>query len=153
MSKNEFLESLRSQLSGQMHEGKAAAHVQYYRNYIEEQMQKGRSEEEILAELGDPRLIAKTLCDTEAASPQEGLSDDGDFYYSEERRQQSYQENGRVKHHSYKLDLPTWYGKAIVILIAVLVIIGLVVVIGTVLPVLIIVSAILYVISRLRKRR
>ena len=61
MSRREFLEILRSQLSGQMSQGKAAAHVRYYEDYIQSQVHNGRSEEEVLAELGDPRLIARTL--------------------------------------------------------------------------------------------
>ncbi|MEI3495701.1 MAG: hypothetical protein V8R17_07430 [Blautia obeum] len=36
MNKKEFLDILYEQLSGQMPEGNVAAHVQYYRNYIEE---------------------------------------------------------------------------------------------------------------------
>ena len=61
MNKKEFLDILYEQLSGQMPEGNVAAHVQYYRNYIEEEQRKGRSEDDILNELGDPRLIARTL--------------------------------------------------------------------------------------------
>ena len=64
MSKTEFLDILYNQLSGQMPEGNVAAHVQYYRNYIEDEQQKGRTETEVLSELGDPRLIARTLLDT-----------------------------------------------------------------------------------------
>lgn len=66
MNKKEFLDILYEQLSGQMLEGNVAAHVQYYRNYIEEEQRKGRSEDDILNELGDPHLIARTLLDTEA---------------------------------------------------------------------------------------
>ena len=65
MNKKEFLDILYEQLSGQMPEGNIAAHVQYYRNYIEEQQRTGRTESDILNELGDPRLIARTLLDTE----------------------------------------------------------------------------------------
>ena len=53
MNKKEFLDILYEQLSGQMPEGNVAAHVQYYRNYIEEEQRKGRSEDDILNELGD----------------------------------------------------------------------------------------------------
>ena len=40
MNKKEFLDILYKQLSGQMPEGNVAAHVQYYRNYIEEEQRK-----------------------------------------------------------------------------------------------------------------
>ena len=65
MSRREFLEVLRGQLSGQMTHGRAAAHVRYYEDYIQSQVRNGRSESDVLAELGDPRLIAKTLIDTD----------------------------------------------------------------------------------------
>ena len=68
MNKKEFLDILYEQLSGQMPEGNIAAHVQYYRSYIEEEQRKGRSEGDILNELGDPHLIARTLLDTDAAA-------------------------------------------------------------------------------------
>lgn len=69
MNKKEFLDILYEQLSGQMPEGNVAAHVQYYRNYIEEEQRKGRSEDDILNELGDPHLIARTLLDTDSPLP------------------------------------------------------------------------------------
>ena len=65
MNRKEFLEILRSQLAGQMQEGKAAAHIRYYEDYIQSQVRGGRSEQEVLQELGDPHLIAKTLIDTD----------------------------------------------------------------------------------------
>ena len=68
MNKKEFLDILYEQLSGQMPEGNVAAHVQYYRNYIEEEQRKGRSEDDILNELGDPHLIARTLLDTDSTA-------------------------------------------------------------------------------------
>ena len=48
MDKKEFLDILRSQLSGQMPEGQINTHIQYYRNYIEERMQSGNSESEVM---------------------------------------------------------------------------------------------------------
>ena len=65
MNRTEFLDTLRSQLSGQMHEGKVAAHVRYYEDYIQSQVRSGRDEQQVLDELGDPRLIARTLLDTD----------------------------------------------------------------------------------------
>ena len=52
MNRKEFLEILRSQLAGQMQEGKAAAHIRYYEDYIQSQVRGGRSEQEVLQELG-----------------------------------------------------------------------------------------------------
>ena len=158
MNKKEFLDILYEQLSGQMPEGNVAAHVQYYRNYIEEEQRKGRTESEILAELGDPRLIARTLLDTEASASGNPQTTE---YYSEsyDNRSAGYNgyENsdsghGKVKQHSFHLDLTTWYGKLAVILITAVVIILLCTVLSVLIPIMIIAGVIMYLISQFRKR-
>ena len=121
MNKKEFLDILYEQLSGQMLEGNVAAHVQYYRNYIEEEQRKGRSEDDILNELG---------------------------YNGYENFDSGH---GKVKQHSFHLDLTTWYGKLAVILIAAVVIILLCTVLSVLIPIMIVAGVILYVL-RLRKR-
>lgn len=163
MNKTEFLETLRGQLSGQIQSGRADAHVRYYRDYIEAQLRSGRTEEEILAELGDPRLIAKTLLDTDPESSQEIYGNSYGYaeqeYDSQQYSRDSYNRSAyekdqqkNVKHRTYKLDLTTWYGKAIVIAVAAMIIIGLILLIGTVLPIIIIAALIISFISWLRRR-
>lgn len=61
MTKQEFLENLRRSLTGGLDYQTVNNHMQYYTEYIEMEIRKGRSEEEVLQELGDPRLIARTL--------------------------------------------------------------------------------------------
>ena len=55
-----FRKNLRARLSQTMSQQEVTAQIRYYENYIQEQMQNGRSEEEVLTELGDPLLIAKS---------------------------------------------------------------------------------------------
>ena len=157
MSKTEFLDILYNQLSGQMPEGSVAAHVQYYRNYIKDEQQKGRTETDILNDLGDPRLIARTLLDTEvgAGNPQNGstysaIYNEADSDYNEYDSSDSAR--GHVKKHSFKLDLSTWYGKVAVILIAAVVLLLLVTILGVLIPVMIVAGVIMYIVSQLRKR-
>ena len=157
MSKTEFLDILYNQLSGQMPEGSVAAHVQYYRNYIEDEQQKGRTETDILNDLGDPRLIARTLLDTEvgAGNPQNGstysaIYNEADSDYNEYDSSDSAR--GHVKKHSFKLDLSTWYGKVAVILIAAVVLLLLVTILGILIPVVIVAGVIMYIISQFRKQ-
>ena len=64
MSKAEFLSILRGQLTGQIPTSEVASQVNYYEAYIDGQIGNGVSEEQVTAELGDPRLIAKTLIDS-----------------------------------------------------------------------------------------
>ena len=64
MSKAEFLSILRGQLTGQIPTSEVASQVNYYEAYIDGQIGNGVSEEQAVEELGDPRLIAKTLIDS-----------------------------------------------------------------------------------------
>ena len=157
MSKKEFLDILYNQLSGQIPEGSVAAHVQYYRNYIEDEQQKGRTETDILNDLGDPRLIARTLLDTEvgAGNPQNGSTysatyNEADSDYNEYDSSDSAR--GHVKKHSFKLDLSTWYGKVAVILITAVVLLLLVTILGILIPVVIVAGVIMYIVSQFRKQ-
>lgn len=61
MLKQEFLDSLRRSLVGNLEYHRVEEHIRYYTDYIDSQMRQGVSEEKIMEELGDPRLIAKTL--------------------------------------------------------------------------------------------
>lgn len=146
MYRTEFLDILRTQLSGQMHEGKIAAHLRYYEDYIQSKVRAGTPEDEVIAQLGDPRLIAKTLLDTDTGeevyeeSRSYSESDTGDYEKQEE------------KNWKKKLNLSTWYGKLIVIAAAAVVIFLLISVLAAVLPFLIVLAVVLYLISRWRKQ-
>lgn len=64
MNKQIFLDTLRRALYGKIDDMTLADHIQYYENYISQEMVSGRSEQEVLDELGDPRLIARTILET-----------------------------------------------------------------------------------------
>ena len=61
MSKQDFLDGLRRSLSGGLEPQEINEHIRYYSDYIESQIRRGTPEEEVMASLGEPRLIAKTL--------------------------------------------------------------------------------------------
>lgn len=149
MDRKEFLDILREQLAGNMQEGKAAAHIRYYEDYIQSQVRGGRPESEVLEELGDPRLIAKTLIDTDDGSTQEDYGEYSSYGGYDNTAEQPWQPEKRWKK---VLDLSTWQGKAVVIIGAVLAIILIVLVIGAVLPFFIILVIILSFLSWLKKR-
>lgn len=77
MTKQDFLASLRSHLNGRIDAYEVESNVDYYSTYIEGELAKGRSEEDIMDELGQPALIARTLIDS--VKRREG-EDDGDDY-------------------------------------------------------------------------
>lgn len=106
MSKQEFLDSLRRSLSGNLDYNKIEEHLRYYSDYIEAGIRRGESEEEVMRQLGDPRLIAKTLLgigNTYTAKEE---------YVEEEQKQEKkvhyYQFNG--KH----LAVPAWLSSVMV---------------------------------------
>lgn len=61
MSKQEFLDGLRRSLASGLETREINEHINYYSDYIDSQIRKGIAEEEVMASLGDPRLIAKTI--------------------------------------------------------------------------------------------
>ena len=68
MNKQEFIATLRRELSGMPDYEYINDTVSYYENYIESEIRKGNSEEDVLAELGDARLIAKSIRASKAGS-------------------------------------------------------------------------------------
>ena len=150
MNRTEFLETLRGQLLTEMTPIQAASHVQYYEDYITGQTAAGRSEEEILVQLGDPRLIAKTIMDTG--------SQGSDHSHSYESSAGTYDESAKEsrpygrKRLFASVDLSTWYGKMIVILMSAAILFLLITILSALVPVVLIVCAVLFVISQLKKR-
>lgn len=61
MDRDEFLKKLKIELENHMSKAEMNSQLDYYDKYISDEMAKGRSEKDVLEELGDPRLIAKTI--------------------------------------------------------------------------------------------
>ena len=66
MTKRQFMEELRSSLEGMVTQTVVQENLNYYENYINEQMRNGKSEQEIFDELGNPRLIARSIIDVKS---------------------------------------------------------------------------------------
>ena len=61
MRKTEFLQELREALDGEVSASVIQSNISYYDQYIRQEAAKGRREEEVIEEIGSPRLIAKTI--------------------------------------------------------------------------------------------
>ena len=55
MNKQEFVDRLRMALNGRVSPGLVMDNVNYYQDYINTEIRKGRTEEEVLESLGDPQ--------------------------------------------------------------------------------------------------
>lgn len=78
MDREEFLAILRESLAGYIPGAEVEENIAFYRNYFQE---AGKPEEEVAAELGDPRLIARSIIEAYKAS--KGPMAD---YYEEQAR-------------------------------------------------------------------
>lgn len=75
MRKNEFLSQLQKALENELDSQKVREHVAFYDNYIQSEIKKGVSEEEVLDQLGDPWAITKTILLSEKMNEQESESE------------------------------------------------------------------------------
>ncbi len=80
MTKNEFLDKLRKALGNDLNGSAVQENTAYYQQYIMDEVNKGRREEEVIDELGDPWVIARTIIDASDAAqgPEGGYADDAD---------------------------------------------------------------------------
>lgn len=130
MTKQEFLSELQQCLKGQVAESIIQENLRYYDQYIMEEARKGRSESEVLESLGSPRLIAKTIIDTNPGS--------GGYEYEQDYEQQSQSDeeqsfgNSKGFNANYtkengwdvrigKFRLNSWYGKLTILLVVLLI--------------------------------
>ena len=145
MYRNKFLSSLREALEGNMSEQAVKENLQYYKTYIEDEVKKGRTEKEVVEELGDPWIIAKTLIETPGGEQTYEEAEEDNVSRYEDRRQ-----------NVHILGLDTWWKKAALILAIVGIIFGigtlLVGVVRIVLPILIPFLAIMFLIKFFHKK-
>lgn len=147
MDRVEFTDKLQHALAGGLNSSAVAENVRYYREYIDVEIRKGRSEEEVLASLGDPRLLAKSIIEAnKRAGQNEGTNRD----YDEETPDNFYGEQEGTGH---AVRMPAWL--VILILVVVfLLIIGVVFSLISVLaPIIIPVLFVLLLVNFFRGRR
>ena len=89
MSKQEFVAKLRVALNGKLPASKVEETANYYQDYINTEIRKGKSEEEVMELLGDPRLIARTIIQTNG-SENSGVGGEYDFDPDASARQNGY---------------------------------------------------------------
>lgn len=117
MSKQDFLNELRAALGSRVNSQVVADNVRYYENYINAEVNKGRSEEEVLKSLGDPRLLARSIADAEKrAGTTSSAYEEEEYIYENGNRQNKSGPQVKVHH------IPIWLMVCLVILIVFLVI-------------------------------
>ncbi len=148
MDRTEFIDRLQRALAGGVNSSRVAENVQYYREYIDVEIRKGRSEKEVLDSLGDPRLLATSIIE---ANKRAGVSEGTNRMYDEETREDSGGEwRKTVKENVMRI--PGW----LILLIAIVVfllIIGLVFsVISVLAPIIIPVLLVILVVNYFKRK-
>ncbi len=83
MTRDEFLRKLQAELVLSVSEGVIENQLSYYQDYINGEVAGGRSEAEVISELGDPRLLARTIIDAAEAGG-DVVARETPFRYTEE---------------------------------------------------------------------
>lgn len=122
MNSQEFLDKLRLALSGQIAANQVEENIAYYREYISAQVRMGQPEEAVLRNLGDPRLIAKSII---SANMGEAQYNQGRFEREQMVEEEEYYAQTREQNLPKVVHLNGWLALGVVIL-------GLVVIIGAI---------------------
>ena len=134
MDRQQFIDTLERTLrGGGASERVIADNVRYYNGYFADESSKGRSETDIAEELGDPRLLARTIL--EVQQPDGGQQEEDGWYReqadgsadaagSSDDRTKGFHaelnENGwDVRYGKFKIN--SWYGYLLIALVVVLI--------------------------------
>lgn len=104
MKRKDFIIELRKEMSGHFPPEEIESTAAYYEDYIDMQLKKGRTEEEILRELGEPRLLAKSM---RAASG----------YGVRGKRGDRTESAGSASENGHLVRLPKWLVRIVVVLV------------------------------------
>lgn len=110
MNELEFIRLLKEALDGQVPPSVIRENVRYYEGYISEQRGNGRSAEDVLEELGDPRLIARTIVEASTAEEEPWHQPEPETVYEDSPFSRGpYAKRPEMRTHIF--DLSKWYWK------------------------------------------
>lgn len=119
MSRQEFLQRLREALSGEVPGSVIEENIRYYEEYIGTEVRNGSTEEAVIASIGDPRLIAKTIL--EASENAKSSGSGKNFYDSYSGADRNvYEDPGNSGRHMHYIDLSKWYWKLLGVTVLIL---------------------------------
>jgi uncharacterized membrane protein len=124
VNKSEFLKQLSNSLNGKISYSEIQERIEFYNNYIDEEILKGKKEEEVLEELGSPRLIAKSILDSlgYADMPYENTYESKENQGKYNSEYKNYNDGDLVNRFN-KGKVLKWYEKALIVAIIALILI------------------------------
>ena len=146
MTRQEFLQELDLALQGQMGQAAINENIRYYETYIVEEAGKGKTEQMVIDQLGNPRLIAKTLINTTNKYYRQSKDRYTESYGKDESDQGFDARSSKKERWIIRLGKRnTWYGKFFTIAAAILMIVVVANVVAFLLPILVPVILILLI--------
>lgn len=156
MNKQEFIDRLRVALNGKVAPNLVIENVNYYEDYINTEIRKGRAEEEVLQTLGDPRLIARTIAEAYGSDSESQSAD----YYTSDYRNVNYDDAGYQGYGNgsaygeeitaKKFHLPGWLWAVIFIVIVVAVLSVVLSVLSFLAPVILVLAVVIFLVKLFR---
>lgn len=161
MNQEEFLKELQQALQGQISDEEMIGHLEYYNTYISQEIRNGKTQQEILEKLGNPRLIAKSILDAKKASDE---SQNYEYEYENQKTDDKTDENVKGFHVEYdeaagwdirygKVKLNSWYFGLFVLIILCIIFFVVFRVFVFLLPIIIPLVLILMVLAWIMERR
>ncbi|MCH5259372.1 MAG: DUF1700 domain-containing protein [Lachnospiraceae bacterium] len=148
MNKNEFIDKLQRALAGGLNSGQVAENVRYYQEYIDSEVRKGKSEDEVMAGLGDPRLLAKSIIE---ANKRAGTSYGSNREYDEEMSADTRDtDRNKASSGGRPIMLPGWLILLIVTVVVILIIGVVINLLAYFLPVILVGLAVLLIVKVLQ---
>ena len=151
MSRSEFMDTLHRALAGNLTSSTVNENMRYYEEYFDTQLRSGKSEEEITAGLGDPRLLAKTIIQASKSQTRSYSGQEYDEVY-EDGSQGNGQDSGREGGKPRIYRMPGWLLLILVVLLVLAVVSIISSVVSMLLPVMIPLICVLFIVRMLRKR-
>ena len=112
MTREEFLRRLSEALEGNISAGAVQDNLNYYNQYILDEVRGGKTEEEVLQSLGDPWAIARTIIDTDTGSGSGESRIYEDAYEDAQTETPDRRQTGTL--HVFGFD--TWWKKILLVL-------------------------------------
>ena len=145
MDRESFINELRIALSGKVPVTVIEDNVSYYEEYIISQVRMGKTEEQVLAQLGSPRLLAKTIIEANKhAEGAESYAESGEETYTADDSGETYHVH---PFWNWYMGLPGWVHTIVMILIAVLILVVVATVISALFP-FIMVALLIWIVVR-----
>lgn len=100
MTKKEFLNILKKELENNLSNDELLYQLKYYEKYIDDEIKSGKTEEQVLSELGEPNLIVKTILQVNKNKKLNTYSNSYENYYENYSNDKSKKTNNNIFYFS-----------------------------------------------------